>query len=442
MSSKLQIEIKKFRSVESADIKIDGITLVAGENGSGKSTISKILYYLFKTVRNFEELVVRDLKRKLNNIYNFFNYYMDDVLFDFDRQVDKDNFENFMQLRNLFQELFIFKSVEESKKKWDIFLNEFKRMSSKILSLQSNDENFSRMENWYSRRIERIAKDMFAKDFNLQNQESFFVEIEKRIDIYFKEAENQIEARPTSLFVQRLKEIFGKEDLPDLFKVTEFDDLIFSIDEKNFSIPYNIENSIYIDTPMMFSINRTRVEHWDDLNTNLRSLNPTPNSISHEISEILSGDVEYEETILKNEFRYKRNDEQIFNLLDVATGIKSFSILQLLLKNGFINNKTLLIIDEPESNLHPQWIIEYARIIVMLNKNLGVNFFLTSHNPDMVSAIRYISEKNGILDNVNFYLAKKVENSFMYEYLYLGNEIDPIFESFNIALDRINEYGI
>ena len=37
MSSKLQIEIKKFRSVESADIKIDGITLVAGENGSGSA---------------------------------------------------------------------------------------------------------------------------------------------------------------------------------------------------------------------------------------------------------------------------------------------------------------------------------------------------------------------------------------------------------------------
>lgn len=72
MSSKLQIEIKKFRSVESADIKIDGITLVAGENGSGKSTISKILYYLFKTVGNFEDLVIKDLNFKLRNIHRYF----------------------------------------------------------------------------------------------------------------------------------------------------------------------------------------------------------------------------------------------------------------------------------------------------------------------------------------------------------------------------------
>ena len=73
-----------------------------------------------------------------------------------------------------------------------------------------------------------------------------------------------------------------------------------------------------------------------------------------------------------NDFTFKRNDGSVFNLLDCATGIKSFSILQLLIKNGAINDKTLLIIDEPESNLHPQWIIEYARVIVMLNKHFGI----------------------------------------------------------------------
>ena len=78
----------------------------------------------------------------------------------------------------------------------------------------------------------------------------------------------------------------------------------------------------------------------------------------------------------------------------------------------------------------------------MLNKELGVKFFLASHNPDMVSAIRYISEKEGILESVNFYLAEKVKDEFSYNYKFLDKEIDPIFESFNIAIDRINKYGI
>jgi hypothetical protein len=60
----------------------------------------------------------------------------------------------------------------------------------------------------------------------------------------------------------------------------------------------------------------------------------------------------------------------------------------------------------------------------------------------MVSAIRYISEKEEVLDKVNFYLAKRQKDSFVYDYEFLDKNIDPIFESFNIAIDRINQYGI
>ena len=133
----------------------------------------------------------------------------------------------------------------------------------------------------------------------------------------------------------------------------------------------------------------------------------------------------------------------MFDLAEVATGIKAFSIIQLLLKNGHIDNRTLLIIDEPESHLHPQWIVEYARMIVLLHKHIGVKFFLASHNPDMVSAIRYIAEKEEVLDNVNYYLAEKEEGeTYLYNYRSLGTEIDPIFASFNIAFDRINQYSL
>jgi predicted ATPase len=113
----------------------------------------------------------------------------------------------------------------------------------------------------------------------------------------------------------------------------------------------------------------------------------------------------------------------------------------LLLKSGYLDSKTLLIIDEPEVHLHPQWIIEYARLMVLLNKELGVKFFIATHNPDMVSAIRYISEKEGISNKLNFYLAEESEVKYQYNYKHLGIEIDEIFASFNIAIDRINQYG-
>ena len=103
---------------------------------------------------------------------------------------------------------------------------------------------------------------------------------------------------------------------------------------------------------------------------------------------------------------------------------------------------TVLIIDEPEAHLHPQWIVDFARVLVLLNKQLGVKVMITSHNPDMVAAIRAISDKEGILEKTRFYLAEQSpNNSYRYIYKDLEQNIGPIFESFNIALSRIEEYG-
>ena len=137
----------------------------------------------------------------------------------------------------------------------------------------------------------------------------------------------------------------------------------------------------------------------------------------------------------------RSTDGLIIELADSATGIKSFAILQMLLSHGLLNDKTLLILDEPEAHLHPQWIVEYARVLVLLNKRLGVRFMLASHNPDMVSALRYISEKEETLDDLNFYLSEEVENQ-QYIFRDLGVDIEPIFDSFNVAFDKISRYGV
>ena len=112
-----------------------------------------------------------------------------------------------------------------------------------------------------------------------------------------------------------------------------------------------------------------------------------------------------------------------------------------LYKHGWLTNKTLLVLDEPESHLHPQWIVEYARLIVFLHKKVGVTFFISSHSPDMVGAIQEIAEKENNLDTLRFYFAKKQKDNYTYKFIDKDTEVNDIFVSFNNSLKKRDKYG-
>ena len=73
----MNIIIKNAAKVAEADILLDGLTVIAGFNNMGKSTILKSAYLVLKTFRDFKQKVWKVRKRSLKSLLLRQEYYFD-----------------------------------------------------------------------------------------------------------------------------------------------------------------------------------------------------------------------------------------------------------------------------------------------------------------------------------------------------------------------------
>lgn len=64
----MKINIKNLGIVKEADIEINGITVLAGENSTGKSTISKALFSAFNGLYNIDKKIENDKLRTIKRM--------------------------------------------------------------------------------------------------------------------------------------------------------------------------------------------------------------------------------------------------------------------------------------------------------------------------------------------------------------------------------------
>lgn len=48
----MRFQIKNIAKVKSASIELNGLTVIAGENGSGKSTVGKMLFSVIQVLKS------------------------------------------------------------------------------------------------------------------------------------------------------------------------------------------------------------------------------------------------------------------------------------------------------------------------------------------------------------------------------------------------------
>ncbi len=77
-----------------------------------------------------------------------------------------------------------------------------------------------------------------------------------------------------------------------------------------------------------------------------------------------------------------------------AEGIKKIAILDTLLGNRYLDTNSVVLIDEPESALHPTAISQLLDIVAMLAEG-GIQFFMASHSYFVVKKLFLIAQERG-----------------------------------------------
>ncbi|GEM_PF-840113 len=169
---------------------------------------------------------------------------------------------------------------------------------------------------------------------------------------------------------------------------------------------------------------------------------PIPLDKHHEllqsIHEIIGGEIRYKQATVDDLVYEKESITGPIPILDTSTGIKMFGILQMLIQNQTIRPGSVLILDEPEVHIHPNWQLKYAELIIALVKN-GVRVMLSSHSPYMIEALVRYSRREKV-DNIELYLTEKENNQSNVQCV--THDISKIFDKLSEPFNEFNRLDL
>ena len=393
----MRFVLKNINKVQEADILLKGLTVIAGENDSGKSTVGKLL---FSTIKALADTDVRtDAKR--------------------DALLQK-------HVHSLFSRL-----------PWSLWN---KGRSSNLFPLNPDDfvrgmQQASSLKDFLQLRIEAIDADEKVTP----RLRSLLLSDIENIRICMEESQNRSAALATEIQYFIESEFMNKI----CSYHTEGSCVKFCMDEGEAELSYSIrddqvlketvqvsdgeylQDATYVESPLyvhlldtlLFASTYREMEqgkffrsmvpiHIKDLASKLDMMKFTLSGqkrspIAEEVQDVVGGHFSYDAQSRSLCFS---KDGLSFSPINIASGIKSFGVIQMLLDTNAINGNKILIWDEPENHLHPRWQIEFAKVLVQLAQS-GIPIVISSHSPYFIQGVRYFSVKYRMEKFVNYYLA-------------------------------------
>ena len=399
----MQIKLKNIGMLKEAELSLNSLTLIAGENDNGKSTVGKVVFCIIKAINRYKEDLQESKEHKLNEKFNNLFFFIrnllvhnpilkntDDIYFLIEDESDIDE-----KLLNLNKLIALFKNKTQIDEKT---IQKIEKTLEEIYTIRNEPENINKY-------IESALNKVFISEFD----SSILLDGEDEGEITL--LENKLEL--IKIKVTRENKIFLLSDIE----------------------PIQIKDATFIESPLILNnhdlliksqsglnINKRNIErlgipyttlHTKDLFDKLKKISFSlffdddfEENILREIQQIIDGNIIYDNQ--KRDFIYSKGQKNI-SIKNTASGIKSFGILQLLLLNGVLNKNSILILDEPENHLHPIWQLKYAKLLVIFAKN-GITTLIASHSPYMIEALKRYSDIEDLGEVTNFYLA---ENSII-----------------------------
>ena len=410
----MDIKINNFGKIKEANISLSGLSLIAGPNDSGKSTVGKCLFAIIKAVANYPEYYNQI---KTNRLYQEYIYplrieahgnnsnFLKTLLGRYAKSKDE-NISN-VYTASLFSEELREASVDKKIE----YLRNILRTSENEESITSKIKNviekaiiFLDKNNSQDEQIEMICNNIFKEVFsgNLINSVH-------KDDVSSIEYSNAQTVLSVSIKNNNVNVKSFNPEIPSLRDATFIDNPLLLEKENDrynrfmWSYALNSINDIEINIPNDIMAKKNRAIRLIDRESYYEELFEDFNDVFQK--------AEFMYDTRETRLKYRVSSEaRALEISNIASGSKAFGLLYVLLKSGVILKDSLLILDEPENHLHPEWQLKYAQIICKMVKN-GFHVLMTSHSPYMIQAIKTFSEKEGILDNkVNFYFAQQDTN--------------------------------
>lgn len=420
----MELYLDNIGKICDSTIIVDGLTIITGGNNSGKTTVGKTLYSITSAVENLQQNALLDrLEFAKKEVYRILRRLeLSDWIFEEEVNDNIDDIDSIFDLTP-------FKQIDSIESILSVIDEKIKKLNS--YSEKDIYEYLKKQEK--KNPIAERATDHFMK--KREEVITSLVEVKKNVQTDIElvgYANANIVKTLNHEFYNQIKGIYNesKESEIRLFHEGEEycniklqDNELSGKDKSSFSLAFDL--SLFIDDVFVVDkmINRRTRVGPIFYNKRIPTFLDTVRIMSHKeklIDKLVSDKNIFEENL------YKAKTEEIIKCMkeanpgqmnfvkgkyvigeldirNLAMGSKMFLIIKLLIEKGYCDSKTLLVLDEPETHLHPEWQSILAEIIVLLTKLFETKVILTTHNPSFLLAIDYFSTKHKIRDITHFY---------------------------------------